>query len=264
MKFIPVRYPWREIWVGIQLIQGSEKCVLIDTGLDDTVKDALLPALKENNIPLSAISLVINTHYHGDHALCNQELRQNTDARFAIHHAGAEALRHEQPFEPDLLLEDGMKIKEGDIELEIIHTPGHSQDSICVLETSTGTLFSGDSIQGRGIAELALPLWENTQVYCNSLKKLQKLHQAGRLNQIYPGHQFQPSSGTVPPEELGAFLQASLDAAEEYTAFAGKMKACNEQEFYEELVKTFHLNPSREWESATRIMANYFRQTARK
>ncbi len=246
MKIIPIRYQWREIWVGMQVICGFEKCVLIDSGIDDALSQALLPELKRCNIPLSSLALVINTHTHADHDGCNEELRQCTDADFA----GADCCSMY-----DIVLSDGMEMKIDDIELEIIHTPGHSPDSICVIEKSTGTLFSGDSIQGNGIKELGLPLWKNSEQYRASLNKLLDLYNEGRYVRIFFGHEFQPSAGVVSGGNIPNFLQSSITALNRYTEMAEKLKNCEPQEFYNKLLDKFKLTPSSVWESTSRAMA---------
>ncbi len=256
MKIIPVIYPWQEIWVGMQLICGREKCVLIDTGIDDAAKSAIVPAMEKNGISPDSLALVINTHHHGDHTLCNQAVREYCNARFAIHRDGADGMYSEQQFTADVLLEDGMRIQEDDIGLEIIHTPGHSPDAICVLESSTGSLFSGDSIQGSGIEALGLALLGNIGDYRNSMKKLLALYRQGRFSRIYPGHQFRPADGGILRDgEIETFLQASLDTAEQYMQFAGEMKFSNSEDFFQGLLSKFNQKPSPVWENTARNMA---------
>ncbi len=248
IKIIPVRYRWREIWVGMQLICGAGKSILIDSGIDGAVSQALLPEIRRRNIPLSSIALVINTHNHDDHNGGNAELQQCTCADFA----GADCSGMY-----DIVLTDGMEIKIDDIELEIIHTPGHSQDSICVIEKSTGTLFSGDSIQGSGIRELGLPLWQNSELYRASLNKLQALYAGGKFTRIFPGHEFQPSAGVVHGKEVAFFLQNSIDTLTRYTETAAKLKYCEPQNFYRRLLNEFHIAPHTVWESTARTMADF-------
>ncbi len=267
MKIIPVFYPWRGIWVGVQAICGtSGKCVLVDTGLDDTVKTAITPALLRHGLKLSDIALVINTHFHGDHSLCNLELRQCTGAGFAIHRLGADLLYREQQFASDILLDDGESIQEGDIQLEIIHTPGHSPDSICILEKSTGTLFAGDSIQGCGIEALGTPLWENTEAYRNSLKKLFNMYESGRIRSIYLGHQFLPSppDGILHGSEAGIFLRETLNTVEKYTAFAAERQGYAPDAFHAEMLSAFRLKPNITWKDASRNMADFLLHTCGK
>ncbi len=263
MEIIPIRYPWQGIWVGIQLIRGREKCVLIDTGIDDTINTVLIPELRKNGIPLSAISLVINTHFHGDHVKCNAEIRKLTGARFAIHRSGADFLSREENFAADVILEDVMQIHEDDIALEIIHTPGHSPDSICVLETSTGTLFSGDSLQGRGIEALGTPLLENLDDYSNSLKKLLQMYHEGKIRHIYLGHHFLPSNGVLHDNDIVRFLDDSLETTARYTAFARTMQECTPEDFHAAMLKEFKLHPAENWASASWNMANFFHQHCR-
>ncbi len=50
------------------------------------------------------------------------------------------------PGPPTAVLEDGDEIELGDRTLQVIHTPGHSSDSICLLEPDRGWLFAGDTL----------------------------------------------------------------------------------------------------------------------
>ncbi len=247
MKIVPIRYQWREIWVGMQLICGNAgQCVLIDSGIEDAVSQALLPALQQQSLPITALSMVINTHSHDDHNGCNPELRQCTTATFAgaSSHCGY-----------DTILADGATLEVGGVRLEVVHTPGHSDDSICVIEPSTGTLFSGDSIQGNGITQLGLPLWNNASRYLDSLEKLRKLHRDGKFTTVFLGHQFQPSNGVLTNQEIPEFLQASENAVRRYIKFAQEHRHLAPQEFYTQILDAFQLHPHKVWEATAFNMA---------
>jgi glyoxylase-like metal-dependent hydrolase (beta-lactamase superfamily II) len=80
-------------------------------------------------------------------------------------------------FEPDLRLTEGSTVTVGGIALEVIHTPGHSDDHLCFL---TGRLlFTGDHIMGGSSVMV-----EDMGSYLRSLERLQGLD----LDRLYPGH----------------------------------------------------------------------------
>ncbi len=254
MKIIPVQYRWKEIWVGMQAVHCSCKTVLIDSGIDNSISQAVVPELARHNIPLPSVSLVINTHSHDDHTGGNAELRRLTNCRFALFNGTA----------ADINLSGCMKICEDGAEFEIIHTPGHSPDSVCVLEKSSGTLFSGDSIQGCGIKQLGLPLWQDTALYIKSMRKLQSLYAAGKFTRIYAGHEFQPFSGVLHGSETADFLSISIDTAERYFASAQKLKGLALQDFYREILSVFSLSPHPLWKATAVNMADFLLHEAGK
>lgn len=96
-----------------------------------------------------AITHIIETHLHADHVSGNTELAQNTGSTIYIHEEGDVAFDH-QP------LHDGDMLEIGNIRLTVVHTPGHTSESITLLVSDTtradspwmaltgDTLFVGD------------------------------------------------------------------------------------------------------------------------
>ncbi len=215
-----IRHPWRGFWTGMLFLAGDGENTLIDTATEGAVERTLEPFLRSAGLSWESLALVINTHSHGDHVDGNREIRERCGARFAIHRAGAEGLRR-GGFSPDLELEDGTELSPGGVPLRILHTPGHSPDSICVLERSTGTLFSGDSIQGGGSRNIGIALYSDPAGYRKSMEKLLELCGAGEIRRILCGHPELPLAGEADsPEQAEQLLLASIravDAAGEVT-----------------------------------------------
>src|SRR5208283_968194 len=102
--------------------------------------------------------LIINTHGHTDHTIEDDKLRRATGAKLAIHELDAYRLAAEDestaylgiekmPIEPDLQLVTGQEIKVGkNTTLVVLHTPGHTEGSICLYDKTRGLLFSGDTL----------------------------------------------------------------------------------------------------------------------
>lgn len=83
---------------------------------------------------------IIITHTHADHLGAFQEVRDGLRAPVAVHRLEASAL----PATPDLTLEGGDAVTFGSITLKVLHTPGHTPGSVCLV---TGKhLFSGDTL----------------------------------------------------------------------------------------------------------------------
>src|SRR5215213_2275498 len=72
------------------------------------------------------ISHVIDTHLHADHRSGGRELARRTGARYGLHRTADVAFA----FQP---LEDGQRLELGNTLIDVLHTPGHTPESICLL-----------------------------------------------------------------------------------------------------------------------------------
>jgi len=108
------------------------------------------------------IGLVVITHAHPDHIGAIKRVQEFTGASFALHTAGAGVIQRydyrrfaafdaafEPPPPPDRLLQDGDSIAVGELSFQVLHTPGHSLDGICI--AGYGAVFSGDTLFNMGI-----------------------------------------------------------------------------------------------------------------
>ena len=105
--------------------------------------------------------LIILTHGHLDHILAVPDLLHKWDVKVACHPEDIPCIEDPdpyiagflgqgyEPFKPDFILNDGDKIPVGPYTMEVIHTPGHSPGSICLL--SPPFLFSGDTLFKCGV-----------------------------------------------------------------------------------------------------------------
>ena len=131
--------------------------VVIDPGGDE---EKIMKKAAQSDIKLK---YVINTHSHPDHTCGNKKICDATGAKIMIHRLDSESLTS-QDFRlfgfamglqaspaAEILLNDKDTIELGDMELEVIHTPGHTPGSICI-HTDKG-LFTGDTLFVGGIDE---------------------------------------------------------------------------------------------------------------
>ncbi len=169
---------------------GSDEALVIDVAqgahhIEQRVKELDLK-----------ITMIINTHGHADHTIEDDILRSVTGAKLAIHEldvyrlaiedeASAELHLLRTPIEPDIQLSDGQEIKFGKVgSLSVIHTPGHTEGSVCLYEEKRGQLFSGDTLFAAGYGRVD-GLGADRRSMIASLKKLLKLP---KQTEVYPGH----------------------------------------------------------------------------
>ena len=74
------------------------------------------------------ISYVVDTHLHADHYSGGRTLAAQFGAPYCLHEAASEAARF--PFMP---LSDGLELDVGNVRVEVLHTPGHTPESMCLL-----------------------------------------------------------------------------------------------------------------------------------
>jgi glyoxylase-like metal-dependent hydrolase (beta-lactamase superfamily II) len=140
------------------------------------------------------IKSIVNTHGHIDHIVANADLKEKTSAPLCIHSADADMLVDPQknlsffigtPVKspaPDQLLGDGDILEIGTIRLEVMHTPGHSQGSICLL--GDGCIFTGDLLFAGGIGRYDFP----GSSYTDLMNSLQRVISLEDELVVYPGH----------------------------------------------------------------------------
>ena len=141
---------------------------LIDPGTDGFVLEEI--ERLSTGCGKVAVEQVILTHNHFDHAAGVLAIKERYRAKVLAFCDGPGV---------DELIQDGHFLKAGNDFLEVIHTPGHSSDSICFYASAAKALFSGDTqLKAHGRCE------GYTREYMAGLKKL-----AGRtIESIYSGH----------------------------------------------------------------------------
>jgi glyoxylase-like metal-dependent hydrolase (beta-lactamase superfamily II) len=107
---------------------------VIDPGNDDFILGEIERA--STGFGKTPVEQIILTHNHFDHASGAKYLKERYHCRVFAFSEGPGV---------DELLKDGQFIKAGDDLLEVIHTPGHSHDSICLYAAAQKAIFSGDT-----------------------------------------------------------------------------------------------------------------------
>ncbi len=151
----------RRLGVNVYLIDGGSEFLLIDIGYLDTVPE-IIDLIRQMDFNLSTCQMVIATHADADHIQGIARARELLKTRVAAHPLSVEPLETgdevmtyasikaqgiEIPMpkcKVDLLLNEGDTIRVGSQELQVWHTPGHTQGQLSF--KMGDLLFSGDNI----------------------------------------------------------------------------------------------------------------------
>ena len=180
----------------------------IDTGCAHTAQQ-LISALKD-----WPVEQVVNTHSHEDHIGANAEvqerfgcpIRAHPDALPILHNPRLQPL---QPYrrifwgwpKPSRGEAIGEWVETQQFRFQVIHTPGHSPDSLCLFEPEQGWLFSGDTYVGG--KDRALRQGYDIYGIIASLKKLAELP----VRAIFAGSGSVRLNGVEPLEEKITYLE---------------------------------------------------------
>ena len=164
-------------------IFGDEQnrgAAVVDPGSD--IGDILeqLQMLKIN------VEYIFNSHSHWDHCAGNDQIKQITGARVVMH---AMASRPK-----DVSVKDGDQIKIGRLSVKVIHTPGHTPDSICLLVD--GKLFTGDTLFVGECGRTDFPGGSSIDMYYSLFNKILLLDDDVK---VFPGHDY----GEMPSSTIG-------------------------------------------------------------
>ncbi len=183
------------------ILADDNSAVVIDPSWD---LDKIFAILKKHDLTLQYI---INTHSHFDHTLGNDQLKAITGAKVAMY--------KDAPLEKDLYLDEGSIIRLANLEINVLYTPGHTKDSICLLIDKI--LFTGDTLFVENCGRTDLPGGDAGELY----DSLQRLAMLDDDIVIYPGHDY----GSKPYSTIGYEKSNSMvfkpKSKEEFIAFMG-------------------------------------------
>jgi glyoxylase-like metal-dependent hydrolase (beta-lactamase superfamily II) len=234
--------------VNAYLIEGDQGLTLIDCGTDwSDGFEALTTGLAAVGLDHSGIHTLVVSHLHPDHVGMAPRLTREWGVKTVMHSRAAQLIdryndtagfvqrtrdladRHGVPpaqhaafvevgprpewmpmiDPPDQVVEDGDRIPiDGDRRLEVIHTPGHEAAHICLRDSRTGALFSGDHILPRitpfvGYDELFEDVLGD---FLQSLARIEQL----QVGLTYPAHGALVEHGSARAEQLLAHHQRRL------------------------------------------------------
>jgi len=167
--------------------------IIIDPGLTQFLPDLAASLLKDGIDPKD-IGVITNTHLHGDHCWANQAFKELSGAKIVCHPlqkkfweatvTGASKFfgLPSVEFKIDSYL-DNNKLNTGDLEFELIPSPGHSPDSICFYSKKEKILICGDVIFNQNTGRVDLPGGSADELK-QSIERLSQLE----IEYLLPGH----------------------------------------------------------------------------
>jgi glyoxylase-like metal-dependent hydrolase (beta-lactamase superfamily II) len=149
------------------------------------------------------IKYIANSHAHIDHVLGVAGVRDATGARFLLHEGDVGILRGTadtarrwmgaeipQPPDPDGFLDDLDEVDVDGLKLRVLHTPGHTQGSVCFY--ADGVVFAGDTLFAGSIGRTDLPGGDYDQEMASIVERLMSLPDD---TIVLPGHMDQTTIG---------------------------------------------------------------------
>ena len=193
--------------LNMYLLLGAHTALLVDTGCGlYPLKPVIDKLIHGRNL------IVLNTHTHWDHILGNEEFKE-----IYVHENEADIIS--KPYDVSYFKDSPNKIVEhyaeknflippaqliktvkhgdvfnlGNIDVEIIHAPGHSPGSICLI-TNNGELFTSDVAY---YGDQFLPSRDKIPQVLETLNKLIILCNEQEIAEIYPSHRNYPCDKTL-------------------------------------------------------------------
>jgi glyoxylase-like metal-dependent hydrolase (beta-lactamase superfamily II) len=178
------------------LCHDEGEAVLVDASCNtEAERQEVLDVVDDNDL---AVRHLLLTHAHVDHIFGCRFFEDHFGARFQAHEASVPFIERaeeqavafgvevEPPSVPTTFLAEGDAITFGGVTLEVLHTPGHSPDSISFVDEASRQALTGDVLFQNSIGRTqGLPETSRSQLLASITEKLLPL---GDEMQIYPGH----------------------------------------------------------------------------
>ena len=151
------------------------------------------------------LKLVVSSHRHWDHIGDNAAVVDQTGATLAAHILDRHGLEDPRPTFPPpfpippsvpaLDLMEGSVIRFGSIRLDVLHTPGHTEGSVCLLANDERLLFTGDTLFAGAWGRTDLPGGSDAQMVAS----LGRLAVLDADLAVLPGHGQRSTIGREQP-----------------------------------------------------------------
>lgn len=197
--------PYKDIFTTIYVIKTEQGTVMFDAAsIDEDTPEYILPMLKELNVSPEELKYIFISHNHGDHAGGLNGLKSHVPNTCIVSRSSALQEKH-----PDM---DFLMPEDGDILLDVLQVvtvPGHTQDSIALLDKRTNTMISGDCLQLYGI--YGSGNWAcNIGFVKDHLQAIEKVR-AMNIQTVLTAHDYHPYGYRYDSETVGKALDACVE-----------------------------------------------------
>ena len=161
-----LKVPFDTVYTSVFLVTSGSGAVLVDCVTTDSDVDGyILPALADMGYKITDVKAIVITHNHGDHAGGLSRI---------LHHA------------PNIeVIREACTLFDG---LEVYPLYGHANEMIGLFDARTGTLISGDGLQGAGVDKYRAYA-ENKVAYYETLERIK---QDERVENLVFSHAYEP------------------------------------------------------------------------
>jgi glyoxylase-like metal-dependent hydrolase (beta-lactamase superfamily II) len=185
---------------NVYLVYDGHDWLLIDVGFDETI-DEIVELIRQLDFPLSQCRMLIATHADVDHIQGLAKINQVLKTKVVGHRLAADALAtgdriktfaeiaaqnihlEMPPVKLDELIDEGDKLRLGGLELEVWHTPGHTDSQLSF--RLGNLLFSGDNIYRDGcVGAIDAHHGSDIPAFIRSLKRIR----ASNVEWLLPSH----------------------------------------------------------------------------
>lgn len=178
--------PWQTntylLWDG-----RSTDALVLDPGMG--AAEPIVARAEANGL---RVHLIANSHGHIDHIFDDAPLMDRTEAPLAIHPDDAYRLEGRnsygfelRPVTATVDLREGEQVRVGDLVLDVLHTPGHTEGSVCLYEERLGLLLSGDTLFAGAFGRVDFPGGDEGQMIASLGRLAREIPGTVR---VLPGH----------------------------------------------------------------------------
>ena len=167
--------------------------IIVDIGSLQFMQN-LVNMMAKDGVKPGDINVIINTHFHLDHYMANEEFKKLSGAKILAHplqkkNYDTNVVKTSLVFgmRPQEYKEDGIinieELAKGRLKLQIIDTPGHSSDGICIYSPIEKFIICGDLIFSENTGRVDLP-GGDAKLLKQSIEAISRLD----IEYLLPGH----------------------------------------------------------------------------